>query len=1236
MRTLITFFLLSTAALAQTAARVDVPLLTTGPNVPSSGGPMPQALWLANATVKVCTHPSSINSCTPAVTFTDSTEATQCPSSAPLTRQPGSICVATTGASATAGFWYLGGLVDFYVSSPAGTTGPYVANAAISNSSLPASAQLLGTTTLAAARAITLGSNLFLTGTTLNATTGTASNPAGPATACNFANSSVTSFQADLAACAINSTSHALTSQILNGVQNAASYQTGGGNNGIANAAIGAQNQLTIADPTYSATEQYSFSSLPGNLPPQYHLLDLRQGAQGDFFHSWQQPSSSLINFGDNGAAKTTNCLWDGTPLFAGDFMHHSCYDLEYISTEPGLSFGNAYGSGFNAPLWRVAHISNYSMQAHGSGITQGVVSQVNNWGVGDTMAAYFYTNGEGGTTAASDEGMKGFGNSVLEDQYVFAATCTSGCTTGSTLLHTTVSIAAQGTNRYLIDKNQSTSTMSTALAASGLGFSTAVTVAATVPVSNAWATIPGGCGPYLGPLNLAPPFSASFTCTFHIISGAFDTTHLVCFGSALQECSIPTAVGAVSGGNQTVTLPVRTPHGGDSNQLVFQGGLAGYGIEFSAFNQSQGGQTLRYLIDVIGSTDAHTAIAVVYQKGSYIGALGFGPLNNTFLYGNWAATTLTNSGTTVSGVSAGGVSVNVPSQYNGATFTFSGASDSAFNAACTNFQWTNLNNFTCTIAGLTGSHTSATATASFNNGGVVLWPMAQVIDVQNETLTPPSMDGTLALEPNIVPFATSDPLEEPHAIIAQEQAQTNIVYAWNPWNKDSAALTVETQGAGYSGSNNDALGLFSNDEADSYWLGLGGIVTPPPMWHYRGAYSSLHEADYAPAPGGSVLNIGIQNAQKADALFSYDLFDLAGSAAFTGCHGNYVPGTNTFSFPFCTSIVFPQGPGQVTLPALNLTTTAGLYSAIGYNYTPYSNAISTAGSSGVWEVTGGAGTVTCAITDDFGDPACTLTNSSLTDDFNWAAASTSGYTALPANTAMTIQVRAKGAVGGELIGLQAGLQGAGVHVTSAWADYCVPFTTNGAFLTVLGQINLKPNETVNVANITVRPGPLCGPPLLTTGAGGSGGAQFTTPTPVNNAGTLNIGTLTLPNINGSTQCLQTSSTGVVSGTGSPCGSGGTTSTICSGTLTLSGTINTLTAGSAGTATCTGLASTDAIIGSFNGTPFGITGFAPSATGILTCALVPSTNTITAYCSNNTGSNITIGASAVINYRVVR
>ena len=125
---------LSSAAFAQTAVRVDIPLLTSGPNVPTSGGPLPQALWLANATVKVCTHPSTINSCTPLTTYTDSTEATSCPSNSPLTRQPGTICTATTGSSAGAGFWYAGGLADYYVTSAQGTTGPYSVNASAGGS----------------------------------------------------------------------------------------------------------------------------------------------------------------------------------------------------------------------------------------------------------------------------------------------------------------------------------------------------------------------------------------------------------------------------------------------------------------------------------------------------------------------------------------------------------------------------------------------------------------------------------------------------------------------------------------------------------------------------------------------------------------------------------------------------------------------------------------------------------------------------------------------------------------------------------------------------------------------------------------------------------------------------------------------------------------------------------------------------------------------------------------------
>lgn len=99
--------------------------------------------------------------------------------------------------------------------------------------------------------------------------------------------------------------------------------------------------------------------------------------------------------------------------------------------------------------------------------------------------------------------------------------------------------------------------------------------------------------------------------------------------------------------------------------------------------------------------------------------------------------------------------------------------------------------------------------------------------------------------------------------------------------------------------------------------------------------------------------------------------------------------------------------------------------------------------------------------------------------------------------------------------------------------------------------------------------------------------------------------------------------------------SGGTT-TLCSGTITLSGTVNSANQGVVGTATCTSLASTDTVIATTNTNFFNIVGFAPATTGGLSLSVVPSTNTITVNAKNDTSAPLTIGASAVLNYRVVR
>lgn len=97
----------------------------------------------------------------------------------------------------------------------------------------------------------------------------------------------------------------------------------------------------------------------------------------------------------------------------------------------------------------------------------------------------------------------------------------------------------------------------------------------------------------------------------------------------------------------------------------------------------------------------------------------------------------------------------------------------------------------------------------------------------------------------------------------------------------------------------------------------------------------------------------------------------------------------------------------------------------------------------------------------------------------------------------------------------------------------------------------------------------------------------------------------------------------------------GPATTLCSGTITPSGTVNTATQSSVGTATCTGLAATDTVMCTPNVNIFGVTGFVPATTGILTLSCAPSTNTITVYAENNTSGNLTLG-SIGINYRVVR
>jgi hypothetical protein len=95
------------------------------------------------------------------------------------------------------------------------------------------------------------------------------------------------------------------------------------------------------------------------------------------------------------------------------------------------------------------------------------------------------------------------------------------------------------------------------------------------------------------------------------------------------------------------------------------------------------------------------------------------------------------------------------------------------------------------------------------------------------------------------------------------------------------------------------------------------------------------------------------------------------------------------------------------------------------------------------------------------------------------------------------------------------------------------------------------------------------------------------------------------------------------------------TQTVCSGTISLSGTVASASSSNF-TATCTGLTPADNISLDFNGSPLAITGFVPSASGMLTVLKWPSSNTINVSVANNTAASITLGSTVTLNYHVYR
>jgi hypothetical protein len=320
---------------------------------------------------------------------------------------------------------------------------------------------------------------------------------------------------------------------------------------------------------------------------------------------------------------------------------------------------------------------------------------------------------------------------------------------------------------------------------------------------------------------------------------------------------------------------------------------MAGYGLDNVIMESfGSGNTTQRYLIDVVGSTSTSVLQVTFFAAGASQNAPMAGGDWNADLYGTMTVTNISSNGTTVLVTFSGNSFSAAPALRNGANYIFSSASDGALNGTvCTNATFTNSTTFTCTMAGLSGTHTATTATGALASSSgtlysaIKLWPMAEVIDVQNESLTPPVMDGTMTLEQNILSITSGDVLTEMNHYASGMASGTNGVTVYNPYGTANG-ISFTCGGFGCQGGGPsvglDAMLRTTSSSSDSYYYDAGGALTPVNLWAAQGAFYEGIMTDHGPAAGASFINVNPTTAQKTNPIYSYPIFNGTNNSGTT------------------------------------------------------------------------------------------------------------------------------------------------------------------------------------------------------------------------------------------------------------------------------------------------------------------------------------------------------------------
>jgi hypothetical protein len=330
-------------------------------------------------------------------------------------------------------------------------------------------------------------------------------------------------------------------------------------------------------------------------------------------------------------------------------------------------------------------------------------------------------------------------------------------------------------------------------------------------------------------------------------------------------------------------------------------GGLCGYGLEQTVDTFGP----IRQVFPVVGSMDA-TDLYYADALTSVVGA-GIAQFSSTsgFLNVSMPVVSMVRSGNVVTATLASSMPKG---DVNGLTLTVTGASDSSYNGS---YAVSTTSSTTLTFANTGPDSTSTGGTMSFLTGGYVLYPMAEVLSVYNPATR--SLDGTLTLAANTVPWATGDVLEEPHYYQQQTFADTEAVtqYVPRPEQFVSAGKQYDGEvGPGVRGW------VINNDVAQNNYIGAGGTHrVPDQAYGVLGAWAEDFDVE---AGTGSVIHAhcNLYGCNRWDSAYDVFLLDSAAGEDYL----NYSPQTSTFILD-TRGVGYTFSPSAFTATTINVAT---------------------------------------------------------------------------------------------------------------------------------------------------------------------------------------------------------------------------------------------------------------------------------------------------------------------------